>query len=340
MKGIREMAGESLIKVKGVNQVCIVVKNLEEVMRNYWNILGIGPWEVYAWEAPLIYDRTYHGKPAWAREKIAVTQLGKVQLKLCQPIDGDSIYHDYVIENGEGLHHLNFLVDDVDETTEILTKEGFPSLQSGRWESREEAGAYNYIDIKPTKAIWKPVHGKIVDAEHSRYPRRAQVSPAKVNVKAIAQVGIVVKNLEEVMRNYWNILGIGPWDILEAVPPTLHHRTYRGKPRDFTLRFAFTMVGPVQLGLVQPVSGDSSYSDFIMKHGEGLCYIQFIADDIKETTEMMNKEGFNTLTSAGLSDGGRAWYDTEDTLKCVWQAFQMPKTMPTTTLYPKLVNAP
>jgi len=169
---------------------------------------------------------------------------------------------------------------------------------------------------------------------------REMAGESLIKVKGVNQVCIVVKNLEEVMRNYWNILGIGPWDILEAVPPTLHHRTYRGKPRDFTLRFAFTMVGPVQLGLVQPVSGDSSYSDFIMKHGEGLCYIQFIADDIKETTEMMNKEGFNTLTSAGLSDGGRAWYDTEDTLKCVWQAFQMPKTMPTTTLYPKLVNAP
>ena len=71
-----------------------------------------------------------------------------------QPIDGDSLYRDFLIEHGEGLHHLGFLVGDVDET-EILAKEGFTSLQSGRF---TDTGAYNYIDIKPLHAIWEVIH--------------------------------------------------------------------------------------------------------------------------------------------------------------------------------------
>ena len=52
------------VKVAGINQVALVVKDLQKVMENYWNILGIGPWDVYSWEAPLTYDRKYYGRPA------------------------------------------------------------------------------------------------------------------------------------------------------------------------------------------------------------------------------------------------------------------------------------
>ena len=59
------------IKCKGINQIAIVVEDLERVAENYWTILGIGPWAIYEWEAPLVYDRKYHGQTAWARERIA-----------------------------------------------------------------------------------------------------------------------------------------------------------------------------------------------------------------------------------------------------------------------------
>jgi methylmalonyl-CoA/ethylmalonyl-CoA epimerase len=125
------MSQESKAKVKcqGINQLAIVVKDLEKVAENYWNILGIGPWAIFNWEAPLVYDRKYHGETVWAREKIALAQVGDVQLELVQPVEGASIYKDWLDEHGEGLHHMNFLVDDVDAAAEILTKEGFLSLQ-------------------------------------------------------------------------------------------------------------------------------------------------------------------------------------------------------------------
>jgi len=140
------------VKVTSINQVALVVKDLQKVMENYWDILGIGPWDVYSWEAPLVCDRKYHGGPAWAKEKIAITRVGEVELELCQPIDGNSIYQDFLMEHGEGLHHLNFLVDNVDETTEILAKEGFPSIQSGHF---GDNGAFSYIDIEPLRTIWE-----------------------------------------------------------------------------------------------------------------------------------------------------------------------------------------
>ena len=79
-----EQVSPAKVKVTGISQVAFVVKDLHKVAKNYWNILGIGPWDIYSWEAPLVYNRTYRGKPAWAREKIALTMVGAVQLELCQ----------------------------------------------------------------------------------------------------------------------------------------------------------------------------------------------------------------------------------------------------------------
>jgi len=44
-------------------------------------------------------------------------------------------------------------------------------MQSGRFEPREQKGAYNYIDIKPLRTIWEPVHiGEIIAAEPVMFP--------------------------------------------------------------------------------------------------------------------------------------------------------------------------
>jgi catechol 2,3-dioxygenase-like lactoylglutathione lyase family enzyme len=161
----------SKIECKGINQVAIVVHDLEQVAKNYWTILGIGPWSIFEWEAPLVYDRTYHGERAWARERIALAQVGDVQLELVQPVEGPSIYRDWLEEHGEGLHHMNFLVDDVDQAVAALAEQGFPSMQSGRFGPPEQRGAYNYVDVWPLRTIWEPVHlGEEIGAEPTMLP--------------------------------------------------------------------------------------------------------------------------------------------------------------------------
>jgi catechol 2,3-dioxygenase-like lactoylglutathione lyase family enzyme len=308
-------------KVNGINQVCIVVKDAQLAAENYWNILGIGPWDIYAWEAPLVYDYKYYGKPAWARTKMALAQVGAVQLELMEHIDGVSIYQDFLMEHGEGLNHLNFLVDDVDATAEILAKEGFPSIQSGRWEPREEKGTYNYIDIKPLCTIWEAVYGRNIGAKPIRYPGTAQVSPAKVKVKGINQVAIVVKDVQKVAENYWNILGIGPWDIYAWEAPLVYDRTYHGKPSWAREKIALAQVGGVQLELCQPIDGDSVYQDFLMEHGEGLHHLNFLVDDVDETAGILIKEGFSSLKSERFREGGAVNYIDIKPLGAIWEVF-------------------
>jgi catechol 2,3-dioxygenase-like lactoylglutathione lyase family enzyme len=290
-----ELVSPAKVKCKGINQIAIVVEDLELVAENYWKILGIGPWAVFNWEAPLVYDRKYYGKTVWAREKIALTQVGGVQLELVQPVDGPSIYGDWITERGEGIHHMNFLVDDVDETVAILEKEGFPSLQGGKFGPREKRGAFNYLDIKPLRAIWEPVYYEEIGAEPTMFPDTREESPAKVKCKGINQIAIVVKNLELVAENYWNILGIGPWAVFKWEAPLVYDRKYYGKTVWAREKIALTQVGDVQLELVQPVDGPSIYGDWLKERGEGIHHMNFLVDDVDETVAILEKEGFPSL---------------------------------------------
>lgn len=313
---------QAKIKVKKITQVAIVVKDLPMVAENYWDILGIGPWTIYNWEAPLVYDRTYHGEPAWAREKICHAQVGGVELELMQPVDGPSLYRDFLSEHGEGLHHLQFAADNLDETVGILTEEyGFPSLQSGRV---GDIGAYNYIDIKPLHAIWEPVQagGSIGRGPDILYPDTKEPGPAKVRVDRINQVALVVKDLEKTALDYWNILGIGPWDIYEWTAPLVYDRKYHGKPAWGRERIAVTDVGGVQLELCQPVEGDSVYQDFLNVHGEGLHHVNFFVDDVDETAGILVKQGFPSLQSGRHGPpeckGAFNYIDTRP-LRTIWE---------------------
>ncbi len=95
------------------------------------------------------------------------------------------------------------------------------------------------------------------------------------------------------------------------------------------------MVGDVQLELIQPLSTDNIFGEFLAKQGEGIHHIQFASDDIDETIHMMKKNGIATLLSGRYADGGFAFFDTSKPLKITCEAFQAPNVIfPPTTRYP------
>jgi len=315
-------------KITSLNQVGIMVRDIEQTVKDYWNILGIGPHVIVTVEPVEGYEMTYRGKPAGYKFKASFCMVGSVELELVQSVEGQTIYEDYLNEHGEGANHIQSLVKSVEELDEkvgIMTSKGFPSLMSGRYGS--EVG-FVYVDtVSALKTIWEVV--KMPDNPAGVpviYPSDASMtSPAKVKVQAISRVGLVVRNLEIVIEKYREILGIGPWGIHEFSWPALHDVTYRGKAVNPRWRTGFVKAGNMELELIQPVSGENIYSDFLDEHGEGIHHIQFIVDDIEKTNRIMESEGFSVLMGGGILNGGFAYYDTKGPLKVIWEAVQPPK---------------
>ena len=72
----------------GVIQIAWVVRDLETAMRLHWETCGIGPWDVYEFDASKVDDFVYRGKPATHKALLALAWKGDMQLELLQPVSG------------------------------------------------------------------------------------------------------------------------------------------------------------------------------------------------------------------------------------------------------------
>ena len=97
---------QPVINITKLEQVCIVVRDVDKSMESMWSTFGIGPWNVFVIHPGVLDEMTYHGKPAQFSFKIARTQnkVGGFEIELIEPLEGDSIYRDFLRDHGEGVH--------------------------------------------------------------------------------------------------------------------------------------------------------------------------------------------------------------------------------------------
>jgi catechol 2,3-dioxygenase-like lactoylglutathione lyase family enzyme len=299
-------SSEPRVKVERVNQVAIVVEDAEKAMDFCWNAFGIGPWSIYTFEFPFVSYYEYRGRPAQARAKVALARVGQVQLEFIEHLGGETIYRDFLKEHGEGLHHLQFLVDDANRGKEILAKEGHVCLQ---WAHFGDTGVYAYMDMKPLHSIWElvqlPEHRGVMPDHYPENPRPRMPS---IKITGIDKVAMVVKDVQKTVESYWAIFGIGPWEIYLHKAPLVRDFAYHGKPSQAGAKVARSRVGALQLELIEPLYGDGVYQDHLRRHGEGLHHLSFFVEDVDETVRILASEGFPCLQSACLGDTGSYAY--------------------------------
>ncbi len=120
--------------ISEVVQVALVVHDLEATMEEYTKRLDMGPWRVILAEPPRLTEMRIRGEPAEYSMKIAVTWTGTTMWELIEPMDGPSIYKEFLDEHGEGLHHVLTLHEglDFDAALARFTERGCPPLMEGR----------------------------------------------------------------------------------------------------------------------------------------------------------------------------------------------------------------
>ena len=87
-----------------------------------------------------------------------------------------------------------------------------------------------------------------------------------MNLSHIEHLGIAVKNLEESIPYYENVLGLKCYSI-EEVPSQ-------------KVKTAFFMIGQTKIELLEPTSDESPIAKFIEKRGEGVHHVAFATHDL------------------------------------------------------------
>ena len=121
-----------------VNQVGFVVKDLEKAIEFYKPLFG----EFTVMDAPDM-EWDYRGRPEVSSLKIAFANSGDVEIELIEWICGETPHKDFLEAGHEGMHHLRFIVDNVEAKVEEAQACGYRQI----WYKRFGEGlAASYLE--------------------------------------------------------------------------------------------------------------------------------------------------------------------------------------------------
>jgi methylmalonyl-CoA/ethylmalonyl-CoA epimerase len=142
--------GDHILGTRLITQIGILVHDIEKTSQAYAHFFGI---EKPHWSITDAVDKArteYRGKPSDARAKLAFFDMGSLQLELIEPDHNPSTWRESLDKNGEGPHHIAFVIEGIKEKLAILERNQMPLLQKGEY----TGGRYAYIDtLRDLKVI-------------------------------------------------------------------------------------------------------------------------------------------------------------------------------------------
>jgi methylmalonyl-CoA/ethylmalonyl-CoA epimerase len=121
-----------------VAHIAIVVNDIEATTKAYAELFGMEPPKIKLGTSP----PDYMGMPTEGKAKMAFINLDNITLEFFEPVGGPTAWSDFLESHGEGVHHLGFWVEGLDEHVKNLEEKEMSVIQSGggAW------GRYRYID--------------------------------------------------------------------------------------------------------------------------------------------------------------------------------------------------
>lgn len=97
----------------------------------------------------------------------------------------------------------------------------------------------------------------------------------------LEHVGIAVKNIEESLKIWHDVLGFRV-EMIKEVP-------------DQKVKVAMLDVGTFTIELLEPLNTDSTIQKFIERRGEGLHHLSFLVNDIEQKIEEFKKSNLKMI---------------------------------------------
>jgi catechol 2,3-dioxygenase-like lactoylglutathione lyase family enzyme len=155
----------------------------------------------------------------------------------------------------------------------------------------------------------------------------------------IAQVALVVEDLDSTVETYYRLFGIGPWHFYTYGKPMVKQMSYHGQPAEYEMRLALSYLGPLRIELIELGEGDTIYADFVREHGYGVHHLGILVDDMQAALAEAEAAGLEMIQDgAGFGrdgDGHYAYLDTEAAIGVALELIERPKgRMPPEKIYP------
>jgi catechol 2,3-dioxygenase-like lactoylglutathione lyase family enzyme len=138
-----------------------------------------------------------------------------------------------------------------------------------------------------------------------------------VTSKSMAQVAVVVKDIDKARDAWAQILGIAVSEASVAESHFSRPTKYKDSPSDAQAKLAFISLENIQIELIQPLGGNSTWQEFLDTNGEGIHHIAFWVKDIEGVEKQFELQDMPVVQTGGWDGGAYSYIDASKTIGCI-----------------------
>lgn len=114
------------------HHIAVIVKDMNKAIE-YYESLGIGPFPPFIGPEGTVTltEKKVRGKPVDYQIDLRQAEVGGLTFEVIQPLEGETPVKEFLEKKGEGIQHIGFFVDDLDQETAKMAERGFSITQSG-----------------------------------------------------------------------------------------------------------------------------------------------------------------------------------------------------------------
>jgi catechol 2,3-dioxygenase-like lactoylglutathione lyase family enzyme len=132
---------------------------------------------------------------------------------------------------------------------------------------------------------------------------------APLGTTTIAQVGLIVRDIEAKAHAWSSILGLPMPEIIVTDGVDVAHTTYLGEASPARAKLAFFHFGPLDVELIEPIGGPSTWKDHLDAHGESMHHLAFRIQGTEEKLAYLTTKGLKTLQRGDYTGGRYSYVD-------------------------------
>lgn len=297
--------------------MAFVVKDIDAANEAFTKLLGIKKVEPFLTGDSSVSKVVYKGEPTESRSKLAFLNTPTLQFELIEPDENPGTMREFLDHVGEGIHHIAFDVDSINEYLHIMEKNGYPALQTGEFTFSE--GWYAYVDtLADHKTLVELLESKEPRDTEWQKPEDPYVRPL-LGTNRVEQLALVVENIDTTADAYCKLLGVKKPDVIHSAPRELTNVIYKGEPTEAKSKYMFIHTPMIQIELIEPGDSPSTWKDHLETYGEGVHHISFVVENMEEKIKLLEDMGYPVIQTGNFYNGkGRyAYMDTMSTFKVI-----------------------
>lgn len=145
------------MKFNKIGHVGIVVKDIKAAKEHYSRLMGIKKWYELVYDDGI--DLYYHGEKKNCNVTLYFGGRGHTLIELIETRGDENIYTNFLKIHGEGIHHIEYNVKNLDDALAHVEKEGLRVFQNAEFTSGGVKIRYAYVGKEESGVIYELIEG-------------------------------------------------------------------------------------------------------------------------------------------------------------------------------------